>query len=324
MDSVLLSKINKVQGLLVDTRPTKSTSLELHTVAGGGSQELLNVTGAGKVVSINLVINGTTLYNAYCSKIQIFIDDNVTPTVDMPVYDFFFGRGTPANVGDGVQWRSDRIGMSKHYVDPGVVYRLGFYRYIDIPYKQSCKILLLNGDGAVDMQCWVQVYYKEGHNSADNLLGKYGVNYLGSDPGYTTGKVITPYETVELLNIPSGNKGMLESVWLTVYQNPGQPWLEGDINIYIDGETEPSIKSSGTEDFFMSAFAWAGAYHTLNHGCVIREANGFTNVYRFLLPEQIHFNDGVRVVWHCGEEGQGSTLDSNLELWSSVGYYLKD
>ncbi len=308
-----------INTMLLDSRPPKSTCSENQTLLGGATVNLMNVTGAGKINSIFLVLGSLSTYSAYTSRLKIYIDDNDTPVVDVPAQDFFFGRGFAPDAGNGTHWQSDRVGMPKHYVNSGD-YRLGFYRYVDLAFKESCKITLSNGDGVLDLSYWCQIYYKNGSCDLDDFIGKYNVSYLGSAPGATTGRTTTPYEAVDLLNISSG-AGKLESIWLTVYQNPGEPWIEGDFNIFIDGEATPSISSSGTEDFFMSAFAWAETYHSQNHGCVVREANGYTNVYRFLIPEGITFTNGIKVTWHAGEESQGA-ITGNMEIWSAVGYYL--
>jgi hypothetical protein len=316
----LSENFQKINNIFIDNRPAKSISFEGQSLSGGSSVILFDKTGAGKITSIFIVLAGTSLYNAYNTRIKFYIDDNITPCIDMPVQDFFFSRGFSPDSGNGTQWRSDKVGMSKHYVIADTDYRLGFYRYIDIPYIQSCKIILSNGDNLIPISFWCQIYYKEGIHVIDNFFGKYNINYIGSEFGYLTGRIVEPYEIVNLLNLTDGS-GKLESVWLTIYQSPGQPWVEGNINIYIDGESEPSIKSSGTEDFFMSAFAWIGEYHTQNHGCVVRQGNGYTNVYRFLLPEQIHFSNGIRMTWQAGQQSQGE-VTLNLELWSAIGYYL--
>ena len=317
----LLEQSNQAQlhQMMNDTRPCKNVSFENTTVAGGATQTLLDVTGAGKITTINLVINTTEYYCAYTSRIKIYVDDNVNAVVDMPIQDFFFNRGFAWDAGDGTRWQSDRIGSSKNYNNSNTLIRNAYYRYIDIPYTTTCKVVLANGSVSAAFSIWNQIYYKEGFSILDKYIGRYGVTYTGAtgEPG---GHVVTPYEKVNLLKLASG-AGKLESISFALYQEAGDPWGEGNINIYLNQEATPSIKSSGTEDFFMSGFGWVGAYHTMNHGCVIRAASGYTNVYRFFLPEQINFTNGVTLEWNCGDAAQGE-VTHNVEIWASVGYYL--
>lgn len=302
-----------------DLRPSRSSITENETLIGNGELTLMSTTGKGCIKSIFLVIGGSTTYTSRMSRIQIIIDGFLT--VDAPVFDFFFSRGFGSDDGNGTHWHSDRVGMSKHYDTGEGDIRCGWYKYIDIPYKYSCNVKLINGDNANDGSVWAAISYKEGKNVASDVSQfPYYWEYLGSQPGELTGRVTTPYEEVTLLE--EDGRGLLESIWLTVYQNPGEPWVEGNFEIYIDGEVNPSVRSSGTEDFFMSAFAWVEPYHTRNHGCVVREANGFTNCYRFLLPEFITFKKGIKVIWNAGQEEQGE-IEEDMEIWSGVGYYLK-
>lgn len=303
-----------------DLRPTKSSNLEAETLAGGGSLELLNVVGSGCVKSIELVIGGLSVGVSYDSFIKIYADDMVTPKVSAPVRDFFFSRGFGGNDGAGTSWLSPLIGMSKHYNSLNTDVRVGWYRYLDIPFYSAIKIVLENGDNVATGSVFSQVYYKVG-NSVKDMPGHYYWSYLGSTPGNPVGRATTPYEEINLLNLASGS-GVLESTWLTVFQNPGQAVGEGNLDIFVGGEEIAGIQSSGTEDWFMAAYAWVGVYAQMYHGLVCREGSGYLfNAYRILLPENITFRDGVKVVWHAGNAAQG-LVDTNCELWSGVGYYL--
>ena len=73
---------------------------------------------------------------------------------------------------------------------------------------------------------------------------------------------------------------------MSVLQNQDQWWGEGDDMFFIDGESRPSINGTGSEDYFLGAWGFAGGslpVHGL-YGAPVKgeeQAGSRSFVYRF-------------------------------------------
>lgn len=70
-------------------------------------------------------------------------------------------------------------------------------------------------------------------------------------------------------------------------------WGEGEVKIYLNGEANPSLVGTGTEDYIGTAWG-QGKFITRRQGCthINRESASF---YRFHIPDPIFFEAGCRV-----------------------------
>ncbi len=76
---------------------------------------------------------------------------------------------------------------------------------------------------------------------------------------------------------------------------------EGDEKIYIDGETSPSIRGTGTEDYFLSAWGlkrnstpYFGVPYLNQHSRIVGQ---MTCSYRWHIADPLVFNNGIRVTF---------------------------
>gem|GEM_PF-1360768 len=104
-----------------------------------------------------------------------------------------------------------------------------------------------------------------------------------------------------------------------VMDNPGN--MEGDDFFFIDGEQQPSIHGTGTEDFFN--FAW-GLSHTASlpmHGITTGGA-GPPVCYRFNPPAGVPFERSLLVSWEHGHDvKKGPNLDTGR--YSGIAFYYR-
>jgi len=79
--------------------------------------------------------------------------------------------------------------------------------------------------------------------------------------------------------------------------------FEGDEAIYLNGESEPSWRGTGTEDYFNAGYYWSagvGSYHALAfHGC-IRKYLAEAAAYRWHTTDPVPFTDGFRMTIEVG------------------------
>lgn len=96
-------------------------------------------------------------------------------------------------------------------------------------------------------------------------------------------------------------------------------FLEGDEMIYIDGEEEPSIYGTGTEDYFQGAWYFLnGEFAAPFHGLTLFDKeNAKVSAYRHHVPDPITFKKSIRVTMeHCHD-------NILQEDYSSVAYWYQ-
>jgi len=99
----------------------------------------------------------------------------------------------------------------------------------------------------------------------------------------------------------------------------GLSFLEGDEMIEVDGEKEPSIRGTGTEDYFNSGWYFnQGEFAAPYHGLIIKDDSlGRIAAYRFHVLDVIPFKKSIRALIEHG--------DRNTEVadYSSTAYWYQ-
>jgi len=105
---------------------------------------------------------------------------------------------------------------------------------------------------------------------------------------------------------------------LTVRHFQGSWWGEGDDMIFIDGEKEPSIVGTGTEDYFNHAWGMQRNAYPF-YGTIVHEGDtdGFQVSYRFHITDPIRFEKSIKVTL---EHGHANHLSDD---WSSTAYWYQ-
>jgi len=96
--------------------------------------------------------------------------------------------------------------------------------------------------------------------------------------------------------------------------------MEGDDFFFVDGQEQPSIHGTGTEDFYN--FAW-GLAHTGSlalHGITIQGNNPIC--YRMHVPWSVPFRKSLLINWEHGHDvRRGPNLDTRR--YSGVAFYYR-
>ena len=127
---------------------------------------------------------------------------------------------------------------------------------------------------------------------------------------------LQPFEFIDLVNVQNTG-GTLFQVTLAA-RSSDFTYLEGCMRAYIDGSNSTTFLSSGTEDFFLSAFYYnAGLYHSDNSGLTFKANPGTMSAYKFFEDDPILFRKSFRLQWRCGEViGTGFEECPNVYLGS--------
>jgi hypothetical protein len=276
-------------------------------ISPGGTLTVAELQGPGVIAHIWFTIAHQAKNYSRLMTLRIYWDGEKHPSVECPIGDFF-------GVGHGVDTPLSSL--------PIRVTSLGRGRncYWPMPFRHSARITVTNES---DRPCDAFFYYIDWqkHPSLPNDVAYFhamyrqefpcvmGRNYLLADiegRGHYVGTVQS------VVNISDGWYG------------------EGDDFFFIDGEKEPSLRGTGTEDYFCDGwgfYAQEGPYY----GCPMSawgKTGDQTSVYRFHIPDPVTFKKSLRAeIEHKGAQefpgGGSSGFIERDDLMSSVAYWYQ-
>ena len=185
----------------------------------------------------------------------------------------------------------------------------GYHSYWPMPYSEGARLELINMSDMPISHIYFNIQYQE---VGEVESTRFHAQWKRDNPT----KLDRNYSILEaegighymgcLLNMQSYVKGSLV-------------FLEGDEMIYIDGESEPSIYGTGTEDYFQGAWYFLnGEFSAPFHGLTLFDReNARVSAYRHHVPDPISFNKSIKVtIEHC----HGNILQ---EDYSSLAYWYQ-
>ena len=273
----------------------------------GGTLTIADLEGPGAIAHIWVTIAHQARNYSRLMVLRMYWDGEKHPSVECPIGDFF-------GVGHGVD--KPMFSMPIQVNSEG----RGRNCYWPMPFRKSAKITVTNES---DRPCDAFYYYVDWqkHPSLPDDTAYFhamyrqefpcvmGRNYLLADiegRGHYVGTVQS------VVNISSGWYG------------------EGDDFFYIDGEKEPSLRGTGTEDYFCDGWGFwphQGLYSGVPM-CEWGKAGDLTSVYRFHIPDPVTFKKSLRVeIEHKGSQdfpdGTGNGYIERDDLMSSVAYWYQ-
>jgi len=247
--------------------------------------------------------------------LRVYYDGSETPGVEVPVGDFFancFGKRTevismPIMVEDGDSYNS----------------------YWPMPFRKSIKIEIVNQskDKNINLLYWTidWIELKRLPAKTPYFHALYRQEYpVTRKEGGNNDYVILETE----------GKGHYVGTVLAV-RNRSPKWFgEGDEKIYIDGEKEPSIFGTGTEDYFLQAWGFRHISNTPFFGTASfdqRGIGGSLSEYRWHIADPIVFTKGIKVTLESkgwlppdeNNERRSHSWNERQDDYSSVAYWYQ-
>jgi len=276
---------------------------------------IAEIDGPGAVQHIWMTPTGNWRY----SILRFFWDDETTPSIEVPVGDFFclgWGKFAP-------------VTSLAIVANPGS----GLNCYWPMPFRKKCRITMENIDDR-DMVLYYQV--------------DYTLTEVPKDAGYLHAQFHRvnplPFKKDYVLVDSIKGKGQYVGTYMAYGSNKNGWWGEGEIKFFMDGDTEfPTINGTGTEDYFCGAYdfdtqkknkagvedseytEFSGPYTGLPQ--VIR-GDGHYNIaqrfglYRWHIMDPIRFDKDLKVTiqdlgWH--QDGRYMPLQDDIA--STVFWY---
>lgn len=226
--------------------------------------------------------------------VRYYWDGEEEPSVEVPVSDFF-------GMGFG-EWK-DYISLPLNMTSGG------YNAYWPMPFRERARIVVENTGSRT-----VQSFYYNIDIRTFEELPEEALYFHAQYRQVRTeaGEPVTILETE--------GRGHYVGTLLSMQPERGGAlgYLEGDEMIYIDGEENPRILGTGTEDYFSSGWYYdTGEYSAPYHGITIKDTeNGRVNTYRWHIEDPIPFSERFRFdIEHGGTNNAPGVIYSSVAFW---------
>jgi hypothetical protein len=229
--------------------------------------------------------------------VRCYWDDEETPSVEVPVGDFFGG-----GFGEYHPYISLPLNMTSG----------GYNCYWAMPFARHARITIENRSKVrIDA-----LYYNidvEASPAPPKVPPLYFHAQFRRQKPTELGKPVTLVEAT--------GRGHYVGTLLSMQMLRGRSlgFLEGDEQVYVDGEAKPSIQGTGTEDYFCSGWYFSfGTYAAPYHGLTIKDdAKSRISAYRWHIEDPIPFTKSLRFTI---EHGGGNDVRAD---YSSVAFWYQ-
>lgn len=323
-----LTRIQNYTAQRVSSSDSSGGNLDMRRVEAGKALTLAEIEGPAEITHIWF----THMYPSRSSLrklvLRIWFDDIEDPCVEAPLGDFF-GLGHAQTYA----YASQPLAVGTHG---------GLNSYWRMPFTKRARIEVAN-DGAQDcVALYYQIDYRKlARPPRDGL--RFFAAYRQAFPPENG----TPYIIMET----DGGRGHFVGCNLSVEQKDEGWWGEGDVRIYVDGESHASIEGTGTEDDFGGAWCYSHEFSFPQFGAPLRgrfNASGILerctpdlrgkdldpwkwpqawqvgdlwNIYRYHISDPIPFRESIRVGIEHGWQGNDQhNWYSSVAYWYQAGY----
>lgn len=280
---------------------------DMRRIEAGETLTVAELEGPGIITHIWFTISHRAPFYSRLMTLRIYWDGEEHPSVECPIGDFF-------GIGHGV----DKSFMSL----PIRVSSEGRARncYWPMPFRKSARITVTNDSNE---RCRALYYYVDWqkHESLPEDTAYFHAMYRQEHP-CVMGR---NYLFTDIVG-----RGHYVGTIQSVYHMSAGWYGEGDDFFFIDGETEPSLRGTGTEDYFCDAWGFReqdGPFYgtPLWEGF---EAGARSTAYRFHLTDPVAFKKSLRVeIEHKGSQkfadGTNSGFIERDDLMSSVAFWYQ-
>ncbi len=234
---------------------------------------LLDQQGPGMIRHIWMTFPPDMLALPRALILRIYWDGSAHPGVEVPVGDFF-----------GIAHARKRPMVSELFSFQG---GRGLNCWAPMPFAGRARVTLENrGEETVPM-----LFYQIDYTLGDEITpdtGYFHAQFRRQNP-------CPIHEDYVILDGVKGRGVFLGAVIgvRSLYRNSW--WGEGEVKCFLDGEDQPTLCGTGTEDYI--GFAWGlGALCTPEQGCALSDEElGLYSIYRLHTRDPIYFQDSIKV-----------------------------
>ncbi|MGE7774718.1 glycoside hydrolase family 172 protein [Chitinophaga sp. NPDC101104] len=274
----------------------------------GQTFTLAEINASGAIQHIWMTPTGNWRY----SILRFYWDDETTPSVEVPVGDFF-GMGW----GEYAQLSSLPV-----TVNPGSAFNC----YWPMPFRKKCKITMENIN-TERMTLYYQV--------------DYTLTQVPDDAAYFHAQFRrnNPVKNAEFTLIDGiKGKGHYVGTYMAWGVNNNGWWGEGEIKFFMDGDGKfPTICGTGTEDYFCGSYnfdnkgkyqefttPYAGLHQVIRPDGLYKSQQRF-GLYRWHIMDPIRFDKELKItIQDLGWRSGGRYLPQQSDISSVVFWYQRE
>lgn len=273
----------------------------------GETFTLAEIEGPGAIQHIWMTPTGNWKF----SILRFYWDDEETPSVEVPVGDFF-----------GMGWGEyAHLNSMAVTVNPGSAFNC----YWTMPFRKKCRITMENINDESEMRLYYQIDYTL--TDVPDDAAYFHVQFRRTNPNTTS-----DYTVIDNVK----GKGQFVGLYMAWGVNNNGWWGEGEIKFFMDGDKKfPSIIGTGTEDYFCGSYnfdrngqytvystPYAGLHQVIRPDGTYRSQQRF-GLYRWHITDPIRFENDLRVtIQDLGWRHGGRYLPQKSDI-SSVTYWYQ-
>jgi len=275
----------------------------------GTTLTIADMDGPGVIRHIWFTFNAKDPRFGRSLTLRMYWDNQDEPAVESPIGDFFA-------VGHGARRCVDSLPVSVSSEGRA------FNCYWSMPFARHARITLSNDSKEYTAKSvyWYVDYEKVPELAPDTLY--FHAQYRQEFPA-------TPRRNYLILD--AQGRGHYVGTVLSVYSRTASWFGEGDDFFYVDGESEPSLRGTGTEDYFCDAWGFR-EFNRPYYGVVQfdgHEVGDRVSVYRWHIKDPVRFTRSLKVeIEHKGtmydDKGRRvSGFEERADLFSSVAFWYQ-
>ena len=283
-------------------------------IAAGEERVIADIDGSGAIQQIWMTPTGHWRF----SIIRIYWDDQIVPSVECPVGDFF-----------ACGWQQYApVNSLAVCVNPGSAFNC----YWEMPFRKRCRITLTNV-GPDAMRLYYQINYTLTDVPEDAAYFHVQFRRVHS----------LPYKQDYTIVDGIQGRGHYVGTYMAWQVNNTGWWGEGEIKFYMDGDKQwPTICGTGTEDYFCGSYnfesphtkkyeafttAYAGLPQIIRPDGTYQSQTRF-GMYRWHIMDPIRFESDLKVTiqalgWHIGSKENGPAYLPLRDDIASVAYWYQ-
>ena len=272
-------------------RPVASGEGQSFSLHPGQTFTLLRRSGPGLVRAFSLRVSPPSLRVLRRVVLRMYWDREPEPSVECPLPDFF----------------ASGLGLSPLHSLPLSVAEGWLTCRFPLPFAREARLTLTNRS---HQTLHVTVSFDLAEGLAVAGLGRFHAQYRHASTVYGE-----PYVLLE-----ARGRGHYVGASVALVSSDDLGYLEGDERIFVDGEVEPSLRGTGTEDYFNGGWYFLfGRFCTPLAGApLLRADKQQTAAYRWHLGDVVPFRQRLRV-----ELEHGGANDVPGAQYRSVAYWYQ-
>jgi len=266
------------------------------TLKAGQEVQLCDIEGPGTIRHIWMTTKRSPA-NLRSLVLRAWWDGQAHPSIECPIGDvmgFAHGKVMPYD-------------SAAHSVGQNA----GMNIWLPMPFNKRAKITLTN-EGKENVPLFYQIDYTVADKHPGDV-GRLHVLFRRENP-------TTTRQDLELLPQRKSKGRFIGAVIGIRNLTPGQWWGEGEIKVYMDGDTDfPTICGTGSEDYVGLSYGMQQTQYLYN-GCSLNEKN-FVSMYRWHLPDPIAWRKECRITIQqiAWKQGLAETQDD----WSCSTFWYE-